>query len=107
MIEELYNGKETSFVHALSNERNSWEMGTEYARGLLRLRNYDIVGANKNSEKMFNIWKEDKDIQNGNGWSTMVTRKKLPVIKGNSNIGLFMVNLTKVSFWSNTSIVNS
>lgn len=50
----------------------------------------------KKHEKLFNLFEEEKAVENCNGWSTTVTEKQLPALQG-SNIALFMVNLTAVS----------
>lgn len=48
------------------------------------------------SNSALNIFRRRKDFQNSNGWSLSVNYRDLNALKG-SNIGVFMVNLTKVS----------
>lgn len=98
VMDEMLNGtKPPEIIHGLqkSKRTNSWQLE---ARGLLT--SYNILESNKkkkkSSAKLFNLFKEAKDFENCNGWSTTVTRKKLSALKG-SDIGLFMVNLTSVS----------
>ncbi|KAI3451728.1 hypothetical protein Pfo_008393 [Paulownia fortunei] len=99
VIDELLNGtKPPAIIHGLpKTKRTAWEMETQFVRGLLGSRSYNIFELNKKkkkeSAKLFNLFKEDKDFENCNGWSTTITRKKLSALKG-SNIGLLMVNLT-------------
>lgn len=99
MMDEMFNGTEPqAIVHGLQKSKRTME-----ARGLLR--SYNILESNKkrkksSSAKLFNLFKETKDFENCNGWSTAVTRKKLSALKG-SDIGLFMVNLTSVSSLTN------
>lgn len=103
MIDELFNGtQQPAIIHGVSaTKRMAWEMEADFIRGLLASRSYNIFELNKKkrkeSAKLFNLFKEDKDFENCNGWSTTVTRKKLSALKG-SNVGLFMVNLTAVSY---------
>ncbi|KAK1322934.1 hypothetical protein QJS10_CPA02g01063 [Acorus calamus] len=50
----------------------------------------------KKKTKTFNLFSRKPDFENCNGWSLAVTGKDLHALKG-SNIGVFMVNLTKGS----------
>ncbi|KAL8044853.1 hypothetical protein ABFX02_08G073400 [Erythranthe guttata] len=103
VIDEILNGtKPPAIIHGVTKTKkstSSWEVETRFVRALLRgnVYNYNIFETNKkkkkSSVKLFNLFKESKDFENCNGWSTTVTRKKLSALKG-SNIGLFMVNLT-------------
>ncbi|KAG8384044.1 hypothetical protein BUALT_Bualt04G0077100 [Buddleja alternifolia] len=99
VIDELMNGtKPPAILHRVpETKRTSWEMEAQFIRGLLGSTGRNVFELNKKkkkeSAKLFNLFKEDKDFENCNGWSTTVTRKKLSALKG-SNIGLFMVNLT-------------
>ncbi|KAL0343319.1 UNVERIFIED_CONTAM: Vicilin-like seed storage protein [Sesamum angustifolium] len=99
VIDELFNGtQQPTIIHRVpGTKRTAWETEVEFVRGLLASRSYNIFELNrkkrKESARLFNLIKEDKDFENCNGWSTTVTRKKLSALKG-SNVGLFMVNLT-------------
>ncbi|EYU44671.1 hypothetical protein MIMGU_mgv1a005048mg [Erythranthe guttata] len=103
VIDEILNGtKPPAIIHGVTKTKkstSSWEVETQFVRALLRgnVYNYNIFETNKkkkkSSVKLFNLFKESKDFENCNGWSTTVTRKKLSALKG-SHIGLFMVNLT-------------
>ncbi|KAL0332512.1 UNVERIFIED_CONTAM: Vicilin-like seed storage protein [Sesamum calycinum] len=99
VIDELFNGtQQPTIIHRVpATKRTAWETEVEFVRGLLASRSYNIFELNrkkrKESARLFNLIKEDKDFENCNGWSTTVTRKKLSALKG-SNVGLFMVNLT-------------
>ncbi|KAL7101784.1 hypothetical protein ACP275_08G076300 [Erythranthe tilingii] len=103
VIDEILNGtKPPAIIHGVTKTKkstSSWEVETQFVRALLRsnVYNYNIFETNKKkkktSVKLFNLFRESKDFENCNGWSTTVTRKKLSALKG-SNIGLFMVNLT-------------
>lgn len=61
-------------------------------------RGYAAAAAevNKKKRKPFNLYKADRDFENRNGWSVAVTSKKVHFLD-HSNIGVFMVNLTRVS----------
>ncbi|XP_047973018.1 vicilin-like seed storage protein At2g18540 [Salvia hispanica] len=95
-IEELLSGmKPPAIIHGVSkSEKRAREMEQKFLGSIL---GSDIFGLSKkmgkSSTKLFNLFKEDKDFQNRNGWSTTVTGKRLSALKG-TNIGLFMVNLT-------------
>ncbi|KAL3844850.1 hypothetical protein ACJIZ3_002253 [Penstemon smallii] len=99
VIDELLNAtKQPAIIHGVPRTKSmAREVEARFIRGILgSSRSYSIFESNKKkkgSAKLFNIFNEDKDFQNNNGWSTTVTRKKLSALKG-SNIGLFMVNLT-------------
>ncbi|EPS61382.1 hypothetical protein M569_13415, partial [Genlisea aurea] len=51
------------------------------------------MNSKKKTAKPYNVFEEDKDFVNGNGWSTTVTARKHPVLRS-SGVGLFVVNLT-------------
>ncbi|KAK4416534.1 Vicilin-like seed storage protein [Sesamum alatum] len=99
VIDELFNGtQQPTIIHSVpATKRTAWEAEAAFIRGLLASRSYNVFELNKKKGKdrarLFNLFKEDKDFENCNGWSTTVTRKKLSALKG-SNVGLFMVNLT-------------
>ncbi|KAG6399633.1 hypothetical protein SASPL_141114 [Salvia splendens] len=95
-IEELLRGmKPPAIIHGVSkSEKRTREMERKFLGSLLGSDIFELSKRmGKSSTKLFNLFKEDKDFQNSNGWSTTVTGKKLSALKG-TNIGLFMVNLT-------------
>lgn len=102
VVQELVDGvKPPAIIHGGStSERRVWDIETTFLRRFLRSRTYNVFELNKrkgkSSEKLFNLLKEDKDFENSYGWSTTVTKKKLSALK-DTNIGVFMVNLTAVS----------
>lgn len=67
---------------------------------------YNMLRSNSKKSKMFNFFEEDKDVENCNGWRTGVTPKELSALR-DTNIGVFMVNLTAVSYLLNQINPNS
>ncbi|XP_073063841.1 vicilin-like seed storage protein At4g36700 [Primulina eburnea] len=101
LMEELLNGaKLPAIVHGVpKTKKKTLEMEVQFISGLVRSRGNNIIQINKKKRektKLFNFLEEKKDFENDNGWSTTVTGKKFSVLK-DSNIGLFMVNLTRGS----------
>lgn len=99
VIDKLLGGtKSPDIVHAdLKTKKRLSEMESRFTSGLIEeSSSYDIFESNKKNRKGFNLFEARKDFKSCDGWSTTVTRKKLPALEG-SNIGLFMVNLTTVS----------
>ncbi|KAK4346814.1 hypothetical protein RND71_033153 [Anisodus tanguticus] len=102
VIDEVLNGTEVpAIVHGVpkSTKKNLWEMEAEFMKTLLGRGSYSLFDnkGNKNKNtKLFNVFQEKPDFQNCNGWSTVINMKKLPALKG-SNIGIYVVNLTKGS----------
>ncbi|KAL2498450.1 RmlC-like cupins superfamily protein [Abeliophyllum distichum] len=99
VIEKILNGtKPPAIVHGIPRtKRTAWEMEAQFMRGLIGTRGYNIFELNKKKQKttkLFNIFSEDKDFENCNGWSTTVTRKRLSALK---DVSIFMVNLTSGS----------
>ncbi|KAK6924325.1 Cupin 1 [Dillenia turbinata] len=88
--------KPPAIVHGVPKTmRSFWEweehfmnLFTKGGQGMYHLEN------KKKKISTFNIQDADKDVENCNGWSLTVTRKNLHALKG-SEIGVFMVNLTK------------
>jgi hypothetical protein len=81
-------------VHAVpTKEKTLWELEARFLKVFL-----GDTGGMEFSKKTrtFNILEADPDIENCYGRSTTVTRKNFDLLK-DSNIGLFLVNLTKVS----------
>ncbi|GFP84440.1 vicilin-like antimicrobial peptides 2-2 [Phtheirospermum japonicum] len=99
VIDDLLNGTSPpAIIHGLpKTKKAAFEMEAQFVRSILGTGSYKIFELNKkkkrSSVKLYNLFKEDKDFENCNGWSTTVTRKKLSALKG-SDVGLFMVNLT-------------
>ncbi|XP_042388016.1 vicilin-like seed storage protein At2g18540 [Zingiber officinale] len=58
--------------------------------------------AKKNKNKKFNFFKAKPDVENCNGWSTVLTHKDLKALES-SHIEAFMVNLSKASFFKYSS----
>ncbi|XP_057969521.1 vicilin-like seed storage protein At2g18540 [Malania oleifera] len=96
VIEELMKtAKVPAIVHAVRRQKTTfWEAEALLSKVLLEAKGYNMFEANK--KRTFNILKEEPDFKNCYGWSSIVTEKKLHVLKG-SNIGVLMVNLTKGS----------
>ncbi|KAK1276029.1 hypothetical protein QJS04_geneDACA011680 [Acorus gramineus] len=65
-------------------------------RGVLAADEDPNKSKKKKEAKTFNLFSRKPDFENCNGWSLAVTGKDLHALKG-SNIGVFMVNLTKGS----------
>ncbi|KAB2004511.1 hypothetical protein ES319_D11G203400v1 [Gossypium barbadense] len=102
LIEIMRASKPPAIIHAVQKEG---KMLVEWQARLLKA----ILGGNrdgffhsingkKTKKKMraYNVLEADPDFENCNGWSLTVDRKDLHILK-HSNIGLFMVNLTKGS----------
>lgn len=82
-----------SIVHMSKNTEND---EFEWREGIIQA----LVGGSSHSldnkkGKTFNILKVNPDVKNCNGWSLAVTSKDFHALKG-SDVGAFMVNLTKV-----------
>ncbi|KAJ6740131.1 PREPROMP73 [Salix purpurea] len=93
VLEELISAKRpAAVVHAVTMGQKSvyWE---------LEGRMLDFLTGNKHKKtkgaKTFNILDAEPDFENCNGWSLTVDRNSLKSLS-DSNIGIFMVNLTKV-----------
>ncbi|KAK7843527.1 vicilin-like seed storage protein [Quercus suber] len=98
LIRKITKGTQPpGIVHAeptKETETNFWELDDLLLQVFRRGRGGMLCGDNK--KKPYNIFDEKPDFENSNGWSLTVTKKNLHLLKG-SNIGLFMVNLTKGS----------
>lgn len=96
VIEELFNStRPPPMVHALPTEKKtSWKLEARFLKAFLGQADNSLSNKKKKT-KAFNILDSDPDFKNCNGWSTAVGKKDLHLLKG-SNIGVFMVNLTKV-----------
>lgn len=100
VIEEIRSGTTPqAIVHAPPKKGSKlWQFEAQFMKALLGSKGNSIFDIPNKKTKTFNILKAKPDFQNGNGKSLMVTKRKLPALRG-SNIGLLMVNLTKVSYW--------
>ncbi|XP_009803271.1 vicilin-like seed storage protein At2g18540 [Nicotiana sylvestris] len=101
VIDEVLNGTEVpAIIHGVpkTTKKTLWEMEAEFMKSLLGRGGHSFFDSQSNKKKteLFNIFKEKPDFENCNGWSTVITRKKLPALKG-SHIGIYVVNLTKGS----------
>ncbi|KAF8014249.1 hypothetical protein BT93_H0170 [Corymbia citriodora subsp. variegata] len=92
-------------VHATASERRTkyweweahWEWEARFLKTYLSSTGYLAEGSSSNKKtKAFNLFDTDRDFENCNGWSLTVTGKDVHALK-HSNIGVFMVNLTKGS----------
>lgn len=100
LTEALRNAtKPPPIIHALPREKKStfWEFKTRFLKAFVGGRgvNMHAINGKKKKTKTYNILDADPDFKNCNGWSLTVDRKDLHLLK-DSNIGIFMVNLTKV-----------
>lgn len=99
MIESIINGTDQSgIVHAVPTKKETfWDLEARFLKTFLTSKDGSAFNKNKKKTKTYNIFDEDPDFKNCNGWSLTVNKKNSQLLKG-SNIGLFMVNLTKVWF---------
>ncbi|KAL8193765.1 hypothetical protein R6Q57_026457 [Mikania cordata] len=108
VIEELRAGEKQPLIVEGQSEADvsSWDVGSWVVRALTGTNNHDIFKA-ENNKKTYNVFKEDHDVETCYGWSVIVTRKKLDVLK-HTNFGVFMVNLAKGSMmaplWNPTGV---
>ncbi|XP_009356668.2 vicilin-like seed storage protein At2g18540 [Pyrus x bretschneideri] len=99
VIESIVNGTDQSaIVHAIPTKKETfWDLEARFLKTFL-LGNDGIAFNSKKKKETttYNIFDEDPDFENCNGWSLTVSKKNTHLLKG-SNIGFFMVNLTKGS----------
>lgn len=103
MIESITNSTDQSaIIHAVPTKKETfWDLEARFLKTFIGA-SYDGMALNKKKHKKkeksktYNIFDEDPDFKNCNGWSLTVNERNSPSLTG-SNIGLFMVNLTKVS----------
>ncbi|KAL5754711.1 hypothetical protein ACOSP7_022931 [Xanthoceras sorbifolium] len=90
--------KPPAMVHALPKEKtNIWQLEDRFLKAFIVGRGGGPLLAEENDKKKtFNIFDAKPDFKNCNGWSITVNKKELKLLK-RSNIGVFMVNLTKGS----------
>ncbi|KAG8641311.1 hypothetical protein MANES_13G137200v8 [Manihot esculenta] len=100
VIEEMTSAiRPPGIVHAVPEKKSMFlELEARFIEALAGDKDgsfYSINGRKKKT-KIFNILEADRDVENCNGWSVTVGRGDLKSLRG-SNIGIFMVNLTKGS----------
>lgn len=99
MVEEILNAtRPPAIIHAAATSLPKKQILWEWEARILKsyLVSGERVDKNKKKMKTFNMFDADKDFENCNGWSLTVTKKDLRLLK-QPDIGVFMVNLTKVS----------
>ncbi|ONH96772.1 hypothetical protein PRUPE_7G151000 [Prunus persica] len=98
VIESIINGTDQSgIVHAVPTKKETfWDLEARFLKTFLTGKDGSAFNKNKKKTKTYNIFDEGPDFKNCNGWSLTVNKKNSQLLKG-SNIGLFMVNLTKGS----------
>lgn len=102
LIEALRNStRPPPIIHALPREEKKstfWEFENRFLKASVGGGGFNIyaISGNKKKAKTYNVFDADPDFSNCNGWSLTVNRKHLKSLK-HSNIGVFMVNLTKGS----------
>ncbi|POO02577.1 Bicupin, oxalate decarboxylase/oxidase [Trema orientale] len=107
VIESITSATETqAIVHAISTKKEKKKKGEEKKKGLWEMEarflksflgSRSIAYNKKKQTKAFNILEADPDFENCNGWSLTVTAKKAADLLRGTDIGLFLVNLTKGS----------
>ncbi|KAL8099225.1 hypothetical protein AgCh_031768 [Apium graveolens] len=98
-VEQITSAKKPpQIVHAVQNSssRTFWEVEAQFIEVFLGRNMYSLFEVNKKKKlsDVYNFFTGDRDVENCNGWSTAVSSKQSQSLRG-SNIGLFMVNLTK------------
>lgn len=73
-----------------------WEMEARFLKAFLGGKEDESYNKKKKSE-LYNLFDEEPDFENCNGWSLTVNPKRAADVLRGTNVGLFMVNLTKVS----------
>ena len=100
VIEAITNAtKPPAMIHALPKTKtNIWQLEDRFLTAFVIGRRSPLQAETNSNKKSFNILDAKPDFENCNGWSLTVDKKDLKVLK-RTNIGIFMVNLTKVSFY--------
>ncbi|KAL3725835.1 hypothetical protein ACJRO7_030811 [Eucalyptus globulus] len=102
VVEEVISAtRPPPIVHAAASEKRTkyWDWEARFLKTYLSSTGHLVEGSSSNKKtktKTFNVFHTDHDFENCNGWSLMVTGKDMHALK-HSNIGVFMVNLTKGS----------
>lgn len=95
-----------AIVHAIPSTKKEkkekkkkalWEMETRFLKAFLESEESAAYNKKKKSGEGYNLFDAEPDFENCNGWSLTVNRKQAAHILKDTNVGLFMVNLTKVS----------
>lgn len=100
MLDEVTNGtRPPPIVHAVAKKKTGesllWELEARFLKSFMGGSSSEMINKKKPKKKAYNIFDKDPDFKNCNGWSTTVNREDSSSL-GESNIGVFMVNLTKV-----------
>ncbi|XWS45383.1 hypothetical protein CRYUN_Cryun15aG0132000 [Craigia yunnanensis] len=100
VIEEILKStKPPAIVHAVQKKKKIF---CEWQARLLKAflgsnkDGFDSINGKKKKTKAYNVLEADPDFKNCNGWSLTVKKQDLRLLR-DSNIGVFMVNLTKGS----------
>ncbi|KAE8672628.1 zinc finger protein JACKDAW-like isoform X1 [Hibiscus syriacus] len=101
VIDEIMrSSKAPAIIHAVQKEKVLGEWQDRLLKAFLGSNRggffRSINGKHKKKTKTYNVFEADHDFENCNGWSVTVDKKDLHLLKY-SNIGVFMVNLTKGS----------
>ncbi|KAF9620272.1 hypothetical protein IFM89_011007 [Coptis chinensis] len=92
----IRKSKPPPIVHSPSTNKTGHSEWTDRIFEVLTGGGTQTFNSKKPKTKTFNIMESKPDFENCNGWSKTVSRKDLLALKG-SNIGVFMVNLTRGS----------
>ncbi|KAE8695343.1 zinc finger protein JACKDAW-like isoform X1 [Hibiscus syriacus] len=98
VIEELMRASKPPaiiHVHAVQKEKIFGDWQARLLKAFLGSNRGGFVGKHK-KKKPYNVLEADPDFENCNGWSVTVDKKDMHLLK-HSNVGIFMVNLTKGS----------
>ncbi|XP_019182650.1 PREDICTED: vicilin-like seed storage protein At2g18540 [Ipomoea nil] len=96
-IEELVSSPDPgAIVHGFSNEKKTTVVVFEFMKAILGSSSIFQSQNNKKKTKTYNVFSHDPDFENCNGWSTIVSKKRLHALK-DLDVSVFMVNLTKGS----------
>ncbi|XVE87271.1 hypothetical protein DITRI_Ditri18aG0103500 [Diplodiscus trichospermus] len=100
VIEEILKAsKPPAIIHAMPK---MMKISTEWQARLLKafigsnVDGFDSINGKKKKTKAYNVLEADPDFKNCNGWSLTVDKHDFRLLR-DSNIGVFMVNLTKGS----------
>ncbi|KAK9749864.1 hypothetical protein RND81_02G156100 [Saponaria officinalis] len=100
VIEEITSTTDTpAIVHADQKSKHKfWEEELLFINALFGTQRFSNQAADnkKKHTKTFNFFKEKPDFKSCSGWSKVVTKHDLHALHG-SEIGVYMVNLTKGS----------
>ncbi|XP_043708940.1 vicilin-like seed storage protein At2g18540 [Telopea speciosissima] len=97
VIEEIANGTKPPIIHVKSRNGTEQSEAGDWGAGIIEALEGPDPQELNSKMKAFNLFTAKHDFEDCNGWSLEVKPKNLPVLKGSSNFGVFMVNLTKGS----------